>query len=336
MQLPAHTDVCDANLRTEAPAFALVAEQLAQVKDHISQQLSVPENAGEVSRLVQHVDKRSGKMIRPGLVLLAGLCCGKLTDLHIRVAAVVEMIHNATLLHDDVIDDGKKRRGLPTVNSVWGNESAVLLGDFLLSRVFRMCAELPARTAKLIATTAVRVCEGELRQVAHRRDWNLTEADYIDIITEKSASLFSSCCYLGAVLARAGRRHAHALAAFGLNVGVAFQITDDVLDLVGDESVTGKTLGSDVDKNKLTLPFIHLLRTVDADRRNQIQDMLSASNPDAGDLLKMLRKAGSMDYARSQARAYVDRAIAAVNGFKAGRAKDALVEIAGFIAGRAV
>ncbi|HUT47210.1 MAG TPA: polyprenyl synthetase family protein, partial [Sedimentisphaerales bacterium] len=239
MQSPIHTDIPVSAPHSKVPAFRLICDQLNKVRDLINEQLTAPVNAGDINVLLEHISSRSGKMIRPGLVLLAGRCCGKITDNHIRVAAIVEIIHNATLLHDDVIDEGKQRRGLPTINSLWGNESAVLLGDFLLSRVFKMCADLESKVANVIATAAVRLCEGELRQVVQKHNWQLSETEYIDVITEKSAVLFSSSCMLGGLLAGASESQAQSLADFGLNAGIAFQITDDLLDIVGDESKTG-------------------------------------------------------------------------------------------------
>jgi len=152
------------------PSFARIDSQLEQVNRLIHEALAARDVAGEISPLFDHINACTGKLLRPGLVLLAGECLGPLTADHLRVAAMVEMIHHATLLHDDVIDDGHLRRGFPTVNRLWGNESAVLLGDFVLSRVFGMAADLDGSVAKVVAQTAVRVCEGELRQVVQRRN----------------------------------------------------------------------------------------------------------------------------------------------------------------------
>jgi octaprenyl-diphosphate synthase len=185
------------------PPFKLIDHQLRQVKILINQQLAAPAKAESIKPLLEHINTCSGKMVRPGLVLLAGACCGQIKNEHIKVAAIVEMIHNATLLHDDVIDDGQKRRGLPTVNSLWGNEAAVLLGDFLLSRALKLYTGLNQGIANLIAVTTARTCDGELRQVIQRKNWTLDESEYIDIITEKSAAFFSGCCQLGAVLSQA-------------------------------------------------------------------------------------------------------------------------------------
>lgn len=332
MQLPAHTDISGSLPPSGVAAFRLINDELGQVKELINEQLlCCPDEIGVV-RLVEHLNGCGGKMIRPGLVLLAGGAVGKITDKHIRTAAIMEMIHNATLLHDDVIDEGQRRRGQATVNSLWGNESAVLLGDFLLSKVFKMCTDLEPQVAKIIATAAARTCEGELRQIAQRENWQLSETEYLDIITEKSAALFSSCCYLGGLLGGAGEVEVRMLSDFGLNLGIAFQITDDLLDIIGDEVKTGKTLGSDVDKNKLTLAVIHLLGVMDEKGRSAVINSLCNK---AG-MVEMLRSSGSLEYAYSKAQEFVAKAIAPLAGLRESDAKEALIETARFIGQRGV
>jgi octaprenyl-diphosphate synthase len=337
MQSPLDTDTPASAPHSKVPAFRLIAEELSRVRNLIDQQLTSHAKTGDINGLLEQIRSHSGKMIRPGLVLLTGRCCGKITDKHIAVAAIIEMIHNATLLHDDVIDEGKQRRGQPTINSLWGNESAVMLGDFVLSRVFKMCAQLEPWVADVIATAAARLCEGELRQVVQKHYWQLNEAEYIDVITEKSAVLFSSSCSLGGLLAGASESQARSLADFGLNAGIAFQITDDLLDIVGDESKTGKTLGSDVDKHKLTLALIHLLKAVDESEKNTIINSFldrGDSKYDKNALLEILGRYGSLEYARSRAREFVAAAKQKLAGLKQSDAKNALIETAEFMAGR--
>lgn len=337
MQLPSHSDISASASREAAPDFSLVNDRLTRVKELIDEKLTASVKAGDVNRLLEHVSGRSGKMIRPALVLLSGSCFGEVTDEHINVAAIVEMVHNATLLHDDVIDEGQTRRGKPTVNSLWGNETAVLMGDFLLSRVFETCAKLEPRITGVIAATAVRLCEGELRQALQRKNWRLNESEYIDIITDKSAALFSSCCYLGAVLAKATEEQAGLLSDFGMNAGIAFQITDDLLDITGDECETGKTLGSDVTGHKLTLAVIHLLRMVDEKEQDALINSYfqgKGALHDKDSLIEMLNRHGSLKYARERAQDYVTKAVHALDGLEGSKAKDALIETAKFMAGR--
>ena len=317
------------------PDFDIIAEHLGQVRELISCQLSAPSNAATVQRLLKYISSSDGKMIRPGLVLLSGAACGQIMDQHIQVAAIVELIHTATLLHDDVIDDGQIRRGRPTVNSRWGNESAVLVGDFLLSRVFRMCANLPRRAARTIADAAVSVCDGELRQVSQRQNFRLSESEYIDIIANKSASLFSNCCSLGAALAKGGSRRVAALGEFGLNTGIAFQITDDLLDVVGDEARMGKTLGTDLKTSKLTLPLIHLLATTRNGVRRRVEAILADGEDGRVELRELMQRHGSLDYARDKSRQYIDKALRPLSRIDAGAAKTALAEMASFMGDRA-
>jgi octaprenyl-diphosphate synthase len=316
------------------PSFRGIDLPLRQVRHRIYQSLQTRGAQAELASFFDHLRAGSGKMLRPGMVLLAGECFGALTEAHIQVSAMVEMIHHATLLHDDVLDEGCKRRGIPTVNYLWGNESAVLLGDFLLSQVFRMAAELDAPVARILAQTAAQVCEGELRQTVHRRNWQLSEAQYLEIITEKSASFFGGCCRLGAMLSHADEGGIEAVAQFGLLAGIAFQITDDLLDLAGDETHTGKTLQSDLAKDKPTLAVIHMLRTLEAARQAQVRALLESPDGTGRELAVLLERAGSLRYAREQAAEYVARAIQALAEVPSSPAKEALIETARFMANR--
>jgi len=334
MQLPSDVQRAGDVPWAGIPSLRELDSELREVRDLIRQTLVAAPTAGELAALYDYLCVRSGKMIRPGLVLLAGRCCGQTTTDHLKAAAVVEMIHTATLLHDDVIDDGQRRRGAPTINSLCGNESAVLLGDFVLSRVFKMAADFTPEVAKVIAQTAVRVCEGELRQVLQKRNWQLDEAEYIDIITEKSAAFFSGCCQLGAMLAGASQERIEALSRYGLDAGIAFQITDDVLDITGDERQMGKAAQNDFDTSKLTLAAIHLLAHTDKARRQTVQAMLESPAESKAELAHLLQFHGSLDYARRQARSYVAKALHALNPLPQGPAKEALGEIAQFMVDR--
>jgi len=329
MRLPLHTAVDS--------AFKLIDSELSCAKELILS--SVRDNVSDAVRnIVSSADNiiLRGKMLRPALVLLSARAVGRITDRHIPVAAIVEIIHNATLLHDDVIDEGQKRRGTSTINSLCGNESAVLLGDFLLSRAFTMCADFEPRVIKIISAAAVRICEGELRQVSQKQNWRLTESEYIDIITEKTACLFKTCCELGGLLAGADKASVCSLGSFGQNLGIAFQITDDVLDIVGSESEEGKTLGRDADKNTLTLPTIHLLMTVDESERNSMIKKLTAFAGNKKVLLEVLKSHGSLEYACNKAQVFAAKAVDELAGLKTGDAKEALIETAGFVVDRVI
>jgi len=334
MQLPVNTNAPENVPWIEIHPFRMIDSQLKRVRECIRESLVTATIAEELVPLYEHLIARNGKMIRPGLVLLTGKCLGRITEEHLRVAAMMQMIHDATLLHDDVVDDGQSRRGVPTVNCLWGNESAVLLGDFVLSRVFKMAADLESSAAQVLAQTAMRVCEGELRQVMQRQNWQLTEAEYIDIITDKSASFFSGCCRLGAMLARAPHEQIEAVSSYGLHAGIAFQIMDDVLDITGDEGRMGKRARSDFDNSKPTLAVIHLLETTCACDKEALHRMLRAPADGKNELAAMLARNGSVRYAHERARHYVTKAVEALEALPAGEVREALGETARLMADR--
>ncbi len=336
MESPKRSHILANNLYRVIEPFSTIEEHLVRVQEVISEQFCEhPQTAG-IERLIAHIRSQSGKMLRPGLVLLSGLCCGQVCDEHIRVAAIFEIIHEATLLHDDVIDEADKRRGQQALNRLYGNESAVLLGDFLLSKVFSMSAELHSGVAGAIASAAGKTCQGELNQNLQKRNWRLTQQQYIEIIADKTAEIFRSCCQIGAQLGGAEADTAQKLGDYGLNLGVAFQIADDVLDIVGDEEKAGKTLGTDFVETKPTLPLIHLLGSVDDSRRAGIISIVGGSEPKArGELAALLADNGSLEYSMVCVRQYVRHAIESLQSLPAGAAKAALIDTAEFVAARA-
>src|SRR3954464_12136702 len=242
-----------------------IRPQLEAVEKLFHQELSSDLKC--VNALVKHVSRFRGKMLRPMLVLLSGRACGETTDAHTVLATVVEMVHMATLVHDDVLDEAELRRKGATINHLRGNEAAVMLGDYLISHSFHLCSSLDSQFAsRIIGRTTNQVCEGELLQIDNRNNLNLDEETYLQIISRKTASLCATCCLLGAKYAAAGEVRMSQLELYGLSLGTAFQIQDDILDIVGDPTTVGKTLGLDLEKGKLTLPIIHYLRTAPADK----------------------------------------------------------------------
>lgn len=330
MQTPAR-DISGAASRQRVPPFEIISSELSEVESVIAEHLTGDGDTAGVAELQRAFSKGRGKMLRPGLVLLAGGVCGRITEGHIRVGAIAELIHDATLLHDDVIDEGEKRRGRPTVNSLWGNESAVLLGDLLLSKVLGMCAGLGPDVIRMLGATAVRICRGELRQVFERQNWQLSESEYIETIREKSAALFSCCCSLGGLLAGSSEKEVGRLADFGLNFGIAFQIADDLLDIIGDEGRTGKTLGRDADNDKPTLAVIHMLRETGAQANDVIRRKSVGKGTGRNELVEMLEACGSLRYARGRVNELMGEAIAALADFKESHAKEALIKTAKFV-----
>ena len=285
-----------------------------------------------VRALCDQVRGYRGKMLRPALLLLSGRACERVTDAHHTLAAVVELVHLATLVHDDVLDEADLRRRLPTINLLHGNEAAVLLGDYLISHAFHLCSALDSQYAsRTIGSTTNTVCEGELQQISHRDDDTLTVNEYYQIITKKTAVLTGTCCLLGAHYADAGAATIAAFERYGMDVGVAFQITDDVLDIVGSRENMGKTLGRDLDQHKLTLPLIHCLGEADRDDRAELQALLAAPAPDHDRLNALLGATDSIDYALETARRHVDSAVACLADLPASDARDALVRLAQMI-----
>ncbi|MDO4558594.1 MAG: polyprenyl synthetase family protein [Planctomycetia bacterium] len=268
-----------------------------------------------IDTLAGHGLRLAGKRLRPALVLLAGLACGSITDAHRTMAAVVEMLHTATLVHDDVLDESKMRRHTSTLNTLFDNETAVLFGDYLLARAIRMAMTVQREDIpSILADTTQMIVEGELRQVGNRGNYELTEAEYESIIRGKTAALCACCARLGAVLAQAGDERVSACHGYAESLGMAFQIADDVLDLRGSESEAGKSLGTDIEKRKTTLPLIHLLRTASETDRREIDRLLAhPSSETRMKLLPWFRKYRSGDYARERADAFITDAFAALD-----------------------
>jgi octaprenyl-diphosphate synthase len=229
---------------------------------------------------------------------------------HHVLGAVVEMIHTATLVHDDVLDGATVRRHVATVNARWDNQTSVLLGDYLFTHAFHLASTLDdVRACRMIGLATNRVCEGELCQGLASGELGLTEDAYFDIIDGKTAELIACACQLGAIYAGATEAAAAAMARFGRGVGQAFQIADDLLDLVGDEGTTGKSLGTDLEQQKMTLPLIHLLRQGPEDLALQAQQVLKQGDAVRRDSLQvLLARAGSLEYARRKAEDLAARA----------------------------
>ncbi|WP_435011699.1 polyprenyl synthetase family protein [Tundrisphaera lichenicola] len=279
-----------------------------------------------VQQLVDHCADFRGKRLRPALVLLTGSACGKLTSDHPVLAAVVEMIHTATLVHDDILDESVVRRHAATVNAEWGNETAVLMGDYLFTHAFHLAASLETTLAcRWIGHATNQVCEGEMQQVHNRGNFDLDEVEYFSIIRGKTAELTAVSCRLGAHYAGAPDLVVRAMDDYGRDLGVAFQIADDVLDIWGEERTVGKSLGTDLDKQKLTLPLIRLLATSTPESANEIRGFLSESNPEnRREIRDLLERSDSLGYAWSRAEHYAERASAALDHLPESPAKATL------------
>lgn len=297
-----------------------------------------------VRRLVSHVEQYRGKMLRPMLVLVSGMAASNdgergLTREHDVVAAVIEMVHMATLVHDDVLDEADLRRKSPTINTLYGNEPAVILGDLLIASAYHLCSTLETTgPSRAVGRAAVTTASGELLQLHHRGDLELGEETYFEIIRGKTAELIATACELGAAASRAGEHQAAALREYGLEIGAAFQIQDDILDLAGDETTVGKTLGQDLVKGKVTLPVIHHLAACTAGERAASLELLreaakaDESHGRAGAardaILKRLKATGSLEAAGERARGLIASAKRRLQALHESPARSALETIA--------
>lgn len=279
-----------------------------------------------ISELVNHLEKYRGKRLRPMLLLLAARACGEVNHAHHVLAAVVEMIHTATLVHDDVLDSAHTRRHVQTVNALWGNQTSILLGDYLFTHAFHLTSTLgEARACEIIGEATNRVCAGELHQICRRGQLNLNEEEYYSIIEAKTAELTACCCRLGAIYAGAGEDIVASLTRYGRYLGIAFQIADDLLDLVGQEQTTGKSLGTDVEQQKLTLPLIHLLANSEPEQSEEIQHILNNGYTNKRELLQPhLRQTGSLQYAQGRAEDFAARAATELNSLPPSQCRDIL------------
>lgn len=318
---------------TLIPVNEALLAGLARVEACFDRQLE--SDIPPVSDLCRHIERYRGKMLRPTLVLLCGLAAqpdidaviasgGDLaalwTEEHVGLAAVVEMVHMATLVHDDVLDEAEVRRRGSTVNALRGNEAAVILGDYLLASAYHLCSSVESRDAAIaVGDTAMTMASGELLQLHHRDDLSLDEPTYFEILERKTAALIGLSCALGAAASEADEPLVESLRGFGRDMGVAFQIQDDLLDLTGEEAVIGKSVRRDLAKGKLTLPLIHALAHAGPELRGGLLKTVrglgenEASTSAAVDqLVATMRDLGSIEYARDTARRLVRRAKAAL------------------------
>lgn len=299
-----------------------LAEINAALQEHIGSRVPLVEEIARYSVLGE------GKRLRPLLfVLSARSCGGGGTDLY-RLSAIFETIHAASLLHDDVLDNAEVRRKKPSSARVWGNQAAVLGGDFLYSKSFGLAVghgSLPF--LEILAGTSTRMAEGQMLELAHTNDWSLTREMYMEIITAKTAVLISAACACGAVAAGAGEKEIDCLARFGMDLGIAFQMIDDLLDYTGSENVFGKPVGKDLREGKITLPLIQTLAGMEPVEAKALRERFEtgkAQDEDFVRLIQRVREAPCLDEIQSEARACVERADRALEPMRDGQAKQDL------------
>jgi octaprenyl-diphosphate synthase len=285
--------------------------------------------------LAAHIVAAGGKRIRPLLTLASARLCGHQGQRHVRLAACVEFIHTATLLHDDVVDESLKRRGLDSANAVFGNKASVLVGDFLFSRAFQLMVEDgDLEVLRILSAAAATIAEGEVLQLMTQNDLSSGQAQYLRVIEGKTAALFAAACRVGAVVAERPRAEAEALDRFGMNLGIAFQLADDALDYAADEARLGKTVGDDFREGKVTLPVLLAHERGDAAERAFWERTIDGQDQREGDLAfaqRAIARHGTVVETLNRAGTYADHAKTALAGFpdtRLRRAMEAAVDFA--------
>lgn len=289
-----------------------------------------------VEEIGNYLVQAGGKRLRPLLVLLSARSLGYNGRQHLKLATIIEFLHTAMLLHDDVVDNSDVRRGRATVNATWGNSASVLVGDFLHSRAFEMMVEIGnMRVMQLLSRATNTITEGEVQQMTHIGNFRLSEASYMDIIYRKTAKLFEACSQAAANLAGADDRHTEALRDYGGNLGMAFQLVDDTLDYVGDNETLGKKTGTDLGEGKLTLPLIYAIREsspADAEMLRQV-----VLNPGSGNLAEVARRvadSGAIDYTLAEAEARRQKALANLEVLGPSPYREAMYNLTSFVVDR--
>lgn len=341
MSAVAHTPALPGSSSASAPSLqpllALVQEDMAAVNRLIVERMHSP--VALIPQLAAHLIAAGGKRLRPLLTLAAARLCGYDGDRHVSLAACVEFIHTATLLHDDVVDESLLRRGQESANALFGNKASVLVGDFLFSRAFElMVADGSLKVLAILSRASAVIAEGEVAQLQIQNDLSTDEAAYLEVIRGKTAVLFEAAAQVGAVVAGRPEAEEHALARYGMALGTAFQLVDDALDYAASQEALGKTVGDDFREGKVTLPIIlAYARGSDSERvfwRRCIED-LDQHDGDLAEAQQLLERHGAIADTIAAAERHRDDAVAALHVFADGAAKAALIEAVSFAVHRA-
>ncbi len=316
------------------PFNTLIADDMRAVDGVIRRWLA--SDVALIRQVSEHIVNAGGKRLRPALVLLCARALGYRGTHHHQLAAVVELIHTSTLLHDDVVDESGLRRGQQTANALFGNAASVLVGDFLYSRTFQMMVEVGSmHVMRVLSDAASIIAEGEVLQLMNCRDIDVDEARYLQVIRYKTAKLFEAAARVGAIVAGAAAPAEQAMAAFGMHLGTAFQLIDDVLDYSGAEAETGKHLGDDLAEGKPTLPLIYVMRHGTPAQAACVRQAIErGGRDDFPAVLAAIRASGALPQARKLAEAEADLAKAALDVLPASPCKDSLLELCSFAVAR--
>jgi octaprenyl-diphosphate synthase len=314
----------------------LVGADLDAVEKEIRRELDSP--VGLIQEMGEYIAGAGGKRLRPILLLLAARLAGARGERPVRLACVVELLHTATLIHDDVVDRAPLRRGRPSANARWGDDASVLVGDHLYSKSFDLLVRDNDRAImETLARSTVSMTEAEVFQLERKRSGGTSEADYVRIITHKTASFISACCRIGGLLGGVPARQLDALTRYGLDIGVAFQISDDSLDFVADQDRLGKAIGADLREGKRTLPLIAMLERAKPAQAERVRSMLHEPtlNPaEIEEIRRLVLEYDGVDYARNRAHAYARAAKDDLAAFPPSEERDVLSLVADFVVDR--
>ncbi|SHH29147.1 polyprenyl synthetase family protein [Cognatishimia maritima] len=316
---------------------ALLADEMQAVNALITERMA-SKHAPRIPEVTAHLVGAGGKRLRPMLTLAAAKLCGYDGPYHLHLAATVEFIHTATLLHDDVVDESAQRRGRPTANLLWDNKSSVLVGDYLFSRSFQLMVETGSlRVLDILANASATIAEGEVLQLTAAQDLKTDESIYLQVVRGKTAALFSAATEVGGVIAKADEAHVKALFDYGDALGISFQIVDDLLDYQGDAKATGKNVGDDFRERKLTLPVIKAVAKADGEERAFWQRTIEKGKQVDGDLdhaLDLLNRHGALEETRDDAVAWAEKAKAALAPLPDHEIKTLLIDLADYVVAR--
>ncbi len=311
-----------------------VTEELKEFENQFSGVLK--SKVALIDLITKYILRQKGKKIRPILVLLSAKLCGEINSRTYVAANLVELLHTATLIHDDVVDDAKTRRGIASINAVWKNKVSVLIGDYLLSKGLLLSLENNEYDFLQLTSEAVRrMSEGELLQIQKARNFDATEETYFRVISDKTASLIKTCCKLGALSTAKDKTNVDKLGVFGENIGIAFQIRDDILDYTGRKKLLGKSTGNDLKEKKFTLPLIVALRNAPKKRSAEIMKLIKSDRTRKFDeVYEFVIDNRGVEYAADKVIEFSDKAKNSLSDFKESNVKNSLVEFADFVSKR--
>lgn len=316
--------------------WEIYREDLQSVEDQIRTDLQsyIP----LIDMISNYLFKSGGKRFRPLLLILTSHLTGYQGKAHIELASVIELIHTATLLHDDVIDDAHIRRGNKTARMIWGNQASILVGDYLYTKA--QCRIVSFRNHEInevIAETTRRMTQGELAQLSYNGDISITEEDYLDIIANKTAALIAAACRIGAIIGKCAQEQKEEIESFGWNVGIAFQLADDTLDYIADGGKLGKSIGKDLQEGKITIPLLALLKKCDREEFSKIEKIIKDydfSEENLDYILEKMKKYGVIEYSLNRARKFVEKAKKCLLFFENSPHLQALLTVADYVVNR--